>query len=29
VVHLTVLADRADAAGAVLAERGFQPFRVA
>jgi prephenate dehydrogenase len=29
VVHLTVLADRAEAATGVLAERGFEPFRVA
>ena len=28
-VHLTVLADRADAAAAVLIDRGFHPFRVA
>jgi prephenate dehydrogenase len=28
-VHLTVLADRAEAAAGVLTERGFEPFRVA
>jgi len=28
-VHLTVLADRAEAAAGVLSEQGFEPFRVA